>query len=442
MGCYIRMDTKEPISVVWLRRDLRLHDNHALEKAMLSGLPVLCLFIFDSQILDSLADKSDLRVNFIYKKLAELKNKLNIQGSDLLVKYGNVKQVWETVFSTYHVRRVFANRDYEPYAQTRDDMVADIAIRYDARLFLCKDHVIFEPHEVLKDDGTPYLVFSAFAKKWLSKFSKENTKPYVSTSGKFWQIMGLSFPDLSHIGFREMSFHFPPAVIHEPVLAGYSETRDFPAIENGTSKLGLHLRFGTISIRELASVADIHSGVFLKELVWREFFAHLLYHFPASVTFCFRKEYERIQWLNNEEHFQKWCAGETGYPLVDAGMRELNATGFMHNRVRMVVASFLTKHLLIDWRWGERYFAEKLLDFDLSANVGNWQWAAGCGCDAAPYFRVFNPSIQAKKFDPTGGYIKKWVSEINDFSYPKPVVEHEFARNRAISTYKKYLTEV
>lgn len=429
------------ITVCWLRRDLRLHDQAALYHALKSGHPVLCLFVFDKNILDTLPDRADRRVQFIYQTLQGIKKQLNALGSDLCVKHGSPEKAWEEILKEYEVLGVYANRDYEPYAVRRDKKIAAYLKEQGIGFHTYKDQVIFEPNEIFKADGKPYTVYTPFSNKWLDKIDSFYLKSYPVHKYRkgFLPISGLNFPTAGNLGFQFNDFSFPDTQVPDLVFEKYGHTRDFPALHDGTSRLGVHLRFGTISIRELATRARALSETFLKELVWREFFMHILYHFPDTENRCFRREYENIRWRNNEAEFEKWCQGQTGYPIVDAGMRELNATGFMHNRVRMVVASFLTKHLLTDWRWGERYFAEKLLDFDLSANVGNWQWAAGCGCDAAPYFRIFNPQAQAQKFDPHGDYIRKWVPELETFDYPPPMVDHKLARERVLNAYSEGL---
>lgn len=431
--------TSQEIAICWLRRDLRLVDNAALYHALKSGLPVLPLFIFDKHILDALDDKADKRVQFIYQELTSLKKELQALGSDLLVYYDNPQSAWKNITKEYTVKAVYANTDYEPYAQERDERIKNELSEKKITFNTYKDQLIFEPGEILKSDGNPYVVYTPFSKVWLEKVTEFYLSSYPTEkyNKAFYKTKNrLHFPSLEELGFIESKVSFPPKSVADELIQTYDKTRDFPAKQKGTSHLGLHLRFGTLSIRQLARQAQKNNLTFFKELAWREFFMHVLFHFPHTVNHAFRKEYDRIQWRNNEAEFEAWCKGKTGYPLVDAGMRELNETGYMHNRVRMVVASFLTKHLLIDWRWGERYFAEKLLDYDLSANIGNWQWAAGCGCDAAPYFRVFNPTAQAEKFDPQGIYIRKWVPELETFDYPKPIVDHKFARDRVLKAFK------
>jgi deoxyribodipyrimidine photo-lyase len=437
------MQNKTPITLCWFRRDLRLHDQSALSHALKSGHPVLCVFIFDKEILDRLEEKADRRVTFLHDTLSEIKEQLKVRGSDLCVKYGTSRQAWEELTEEYTIRSVYTNRDYEPYPRKRDEQIGHYLQAKGIAFHTCKDQVIFEPGEVLKDDGKPYTVYTPFANKWLAKKTPAHFAPHVCEiqANSFLNITGLPMPSLAQMGFIRADFPIPPLSPSDALISHYEQTRNFPALQNGTSHLGIHLRFGTVSIRELALRAESLSLVFLKELIWREFFMQILFHFPRVENHAFRPEYDRISWRNDETEFLLWCEGRTGYPMVDAGMRELNATGFMHNRVRMVTASFLTKHLLIDWRLGERYFARKLLDFDLSANNGNWQWAAGCGCDAAPYFRVFNPQTQAEKFDPKGAYIRTWVPEFDSLNYSKPVVDHKMARERVLRVFKEALNE-
>jgi deoxyribodipyrimidine photo-lyase len=429
------------ISCFWFRRDLRLEDNHGLHQALISGNPVLPVFIFDSTILDALQNPQDRRVQFIYDRLLEIDAKLRELGSGLLVRYGKPLEVWKEILRDFPVSAVYTNSDYEPYAQQRDSAVENLLKNHPASFYSFKDQVIFERNEVVKSDGKPYTVFTPYKNKWLSLFSENLLKPYPSENmeGRLFtgKIPGI-FP-LKKIGFTGADDAiFPERKISVSTIAVYDQNRDFPALP-GTTRLSVHLRFGTLSIRKAVGVGYKHNAVWLSELIWREFYMMILAHFPHVAQASFKPEYDSIQWLNQEDQFQAWCEGRTGYPIVDAGMRELLATGFMHNRVRMIVASFLTKHLLIDWRWGEAWFARHLLDFDLSANNGGWQWAAGSGCDAAPYFRVFNPYIQTEKFDPKREYIRKWVPEFELPEYPKPIVDHAVARNRAIEVYQKAL---
>lgn len=442
------------VAIFWFRRDLRLEDNAGLFHALKGEHPVLPLFIFDRVILDALSDKKDARVDFIHQSLAKLKAQLEALGSSLLVLYGQPEEVWQQVLQQYPVAAVYTNRDYEPYAYMRDAQIGKLL--HDKPFHTFKDHVIFEKGEVLKDDGKPYTVFTPYSKKWLAKlqshtFPAEQSSNADATSlfylseypthqffDRFYPCAPIPFPALDDLGFEPSAIAFPPDTVSRGIIRNYEATRNFPALA-GTSRLGIHFRFGTISIREKARNAIGLSASFLNELIWRDFYSQILGYFPQVVDSAFKPKYDHIPWRDSSEDFQKWCEGKTGYPIVDAGMRELNATGFMHNRVRMITASFLTKHLLLDWRLGEQYFAAKLLDYDLASNVGGWQWAAGCGTDAAPYFRIFNPSEQIKKFDSAYTYIRKWVPEFGSANYPKPMVEHSFARQRCLETFKKAL---
>jgi deoxyribodipyrimidine photo-lyase len=433
---------QSPVTIVWMRRDLRIEDNAALYHALKHSDNVIPLFIFDKNILEKLRDKTDKRVLFIHQQLAELKSKLIEIGSDLLVEYGRPLEVWQEVINRFSVKDVYTNHDYETYALERDSVVKELFAEKNISFHTYKDHVIFEKGEVLKDDGLPYTVFTPYSKKWRASLTPFHYKSYpvMKYASSFAHDIKFPLPSLSEIGFQESNFQFPEKVVSHQVVSQYHQQRDFPAV-NGTSRLGIHLRFGTLSVRKLLAYALERNQTFVNELIWRDFYQMILAHFPHVEHQPFRKDYSRIEWLNNEVHFKSWCEGKTGYPIVDAGMRELNLTGYMHNRVRMIVASFLTKHLLIDWRWGEAYFAEKLLDFDLASNNGGWQWAAGCGTDAAPYFRVFNPTLQAQKFDPQFTYVKKWVPEWGTIEYPLPIVEHDMARKRAIACYKEGLSQ-
>ncbi|MFQ3575927.1 MAG: deoxyribodipyrimidine photo-lyase [Cytophagales bacterium] len=429
------------ITFFWFRRDLRLEDNAGLYHALKKNENVQAIFIFDSEILDKLEDKHDGRVEFIHQSLQKINESLKSMGSSMLVKHGNPIEIWKTLSEEFSIKNVYTNHDYEPYAQERDNKIKVLLNQKGIAFQTFKDQCIFEKNEVLKDDGKPYTVFTPYSKKWKSKLNDFYLKSYPTEKyfSSFRKTDNNSILELSAIGFKPSGLSFPNIQINDQILKNYKEKRDYPS-EKGTSRLSVHLRFGTVSIRKCAqSAIALQSESWLNELIWRDFYMMILWHFPHVVHKSFKPEYDKIEWRNNSIEFEKWCLGKTGYPLVDAGMRELNATGFMHNRVRMVVASFLVKHLLIDWRWGEAYFAKKLLDFDLSANNGGWQWAAGSGCDAAPYFRVFNPTLQTEKFDPKGVYIRKWVKEIGTFEYPKPIVVHEQARIRALETYKKGL---
>lgn len=420
---------------------MRLQDNSGLYHALKFGLPVLPVFIFDSKILVQLEDRDDARVTFIHQCITEINEELLKCKSSVLIRYGDPVTIWKEITEKYPVHTVFTNNDYEPYATERDQEITQVLKDKQILLKTFKDQVIFEKEEVSKDDGTTYTVFTPYKRKWLEKLNSFYLKsfPVEKYLSGFIKTAKFLVPSLAEIGFSKSKLPFPEKKYKE-IIDSYAQTRDFPAMK-GTSHIGLHLRFGTVSIRALVRDAvAAESSTWLSELIWRDFYAMLLWRHPHTATHAFQPTYDRIEWRNDENEFQAWCDGQTGYPLVDAGMRELNTTGFMHNRVRMVVASFLSKHLLIDWRWGERYFARKLLDYDLSSNVGGWQWAAGCGADAAPYFRIFNPELQMKKFDQQLKYVKKWVPEYADFSqYPKPIVEHIFARERCLRTFKAAL---
>ncbi len=416
-------------AIFWFRRDLRLEDNTALTKALLHEKEVIPLFIFDENITDELPE-NDPRISFIYKKLKEINERLNKTGHSILCLKGNPHQIWKQLILEYDISSVYINKDYEPYARQRDENIHSLLTASSIRMESFKDQVIFEENEILKNDGLPYTIFTPYKNKWLANF-KELDKAQPLTTDNFY-TSNFNFPSLEELGFTASKITVRDYDLS--IANSYGDTRDFPSVD-GTSYLSPHLRFGTISIRQIISSLSGSYEVFLSELIWREFFMQILYHFPKVVSNNFRSKYDAIQWRNNEEEFKKWCDGNTGYPMVDAGMRQLNETGYMHNRVRMVTAGFLCKHLLIDWRWGEAYFATKLLDYDLSANNGNWQWAAGTGCDAAPYFRVFNPSEQLKKFDKQLDYVKKWVPEVLTQKYPQPMVEHKMARLRALEYY-------
>ena len=433
----------QDIQVFWFRRDLRLHDNRGWYEALKDiRYPVLPLFIFDSDILASLPSPYDTRVDAIRQMLQQLNKELQELGTSLVIEYGKPIEIFAKLVATYSIAAVHTNRDYEPYATKRDKEVELFLQEKQIAFSTHKDQVVYEPGEILKPDGKPYTIFTPYAKTWAKKISIEAFAQcdYTPLAHNVVQRSAQDILSLADIGFQRTSFQYNPPSIPYSIIENYENTRNFPAIK-GTSELGMHLRFGTISIRQLSQIAYERNHTFLSELIWREFFMGILFHFPHVQTRSFKPAYDAILWINDEAQFARWCEGTTGYPMVDAGMRQLNTTGLMHNRVRMVVASFLCKHLLIDWRWGEAYFASKLMDYDLSANNGNWQWAAGCGCDAAPYFRVFNPSEQVKKFDPQHNYIQQWIPEYNTLAYPQPIVNHAFARNRAIETYKYSLAQ-
>jgi deoxyribodipyrimidine photo-lyase len=426
-------------TLFWFRRDLRLNDNAALFQALNSGNEVIPLFIFDTDILEKLESRSDSRVQFIYDSISSIQDQLCKSGSSFLIQHGKPIEVISSIINEFAINQVIAGTDYEPYSLRRDKEVKEMLNEKAIPFTTFTDHILFKPGEVMKPDGTPYSIFTPFSRKWKERLSI-NGIPYYNSDSLIqnFAMLDFPFPKLESIGFTKTQIQIAPAVLDPKRLENYATIRDLPAL-NATSHNGIHLRFGTMSPRMLISIFQ-HNESFLNELIWREFFIHILFHYPKAASSSFHNKYDGMPWLNDEKAFSRWCEGTTGYPMVDAGMRELNATGFMHNRVRMVVASFLTKHLLSDWRWGEAYFAAKLLDYELAANNGNWQWAAGTGCDAAPYFRVFNSAEQQKKFDPDFMYCKRWIPELLTSNYPKPIVDHDFARKRAIETYKKHLS--
>lgn len=431
------MSFNKPYCIFWFRRDLRTNDNHGLAEALKSGLPVKPIFIFDREILDKLDNAQDRRVNFIHQTLLNIQSQLKAKGGDLSVFYGKPLEVWEGLLKDENLKAIYCNEDYEPYAMQRDEAVAKMAEAQNTSFHQYKDQVIFAKNDVVKDDGKPYTVYTPYSRKWKGLFRPQMCEAYDSANlGNLLNFEAETLPTLKSMGFDETETLYPKAELADSMILHYGETRDFPALR-GTSRLGLHLRFGTVSLRGLVKQSLNKPDKFLNELIWREFYQQILWHFPHVVKQSFKPKYDLIEWRNNPEEFDKWCKGQTGYPIVDAGMRELLATGYMHNRVRMIVASFLTKHLLIDWRWGEAWFARHLLDFDLASNNGGWQWAAGSGVDAAPYFRVFNPTLQTLKFDGKFEYIRKWVPEFDTLSYCKPVVEHELARKRCLEVYQR-----
>ena len=437
---------KPPVNIFWFRRDLRLDDNAGLYYALKESRPLVPVFIFDRNILDELLmddhgeSKTDRRVEFIHQALEEMQGDLSRMGATLDVRYGFPLEIFGDLLKDYHIEKVFTNHDYEPYALERDNAIKKLLHDSGASFHTFKDQVIFEKGEVVKDDGGPYTVFTPYSKKWKLVVNDYYLQSYPTETrfSNFYKQDKKDIPSLRSMGFRTSGNAFPSKNCDREVIKYYKELRDIPSI-NGTSRLSVHLRFGTISIRKLARTAKTLNETFLNELIWREFYQAILWHFPAVVGHSFRRKYDNINWRNDEREFAAWCAGQTGYPIVDAGMRELNETGYMHNRVRMITASFLTKHLLIDWRWGEAYFAKKLLDYDLAANNGGWQWASGSGCDAVPYFRIFNPSLQTKKFDPELKYVRKWVPEFEELIYPPPIVDHETARKRCLAVYSAAL---
>lgn len=431
---------QRPISLFWLRRDLRLTDNHGLYQALKQQSQVLPIFIFDTDILDKLKDPTDRRINFIYGQLQRIKQTLEEQGRGLLVCYGKPLEIYRALIEKLPIQVVYTNHDYEPYARKRDQAIQDLLTERHIAFYSFKDQVIFEKNEVVKDNEAPYTVFTPYMKKWKGQFKDKlaqcfDIQPYYQN---LLSLTPLPLITLQAMGFQHRAYDFPNSDIDLALISQYDKTRDIPGIQ-GTSRLSVHLRFGTLSIRTVTQLAIVHNETWLNELIWRNFYMMILWHFPYVVERSFKPAYDNIAWVNNETHFRAWCEGKTGYPIVDAGMNELNQTGYMHNRLRMITASFLTKHLLIDWRWGEAYFAQKLLDYELASNNGGWQWAAGSGCDAVPYFRIFNPMLQTKKFDPDLTYIKRWNPQYQAVNYPKPIVEHQAARERALNGYKKAL---
>ena len=426
------------INIFWFRRDLRLEDNAGLFHCLNEGTQVLPIFIFDKNILDRLDDKKDRRVDFIHQSILLLQEKLVKGGSSLLVLYDMPLNAFKQIAESYLVKSVFTNRDYEPDALKRDMEVEDYLKIKGVAFNTFKDQVIFEKEEVLKNNGEPYTIYTPYANVWKQKLNATYYASFFSEklTNKFFKTKPFVIPSLQTIGFKKTDIEFKMPEVNLELIKNYHNTRNIPSV-NGTTKLSVHLRFGTVSIRMLVAIALQLNEQWLNELIWREFFMCILFHFPQVTHESFKKKYDGIKWRNDEDEFKKWCEGKTGYPIVDAGMIELNKTGFMHNRVRMIVASFLTKHLLIDWRWGETYFAGKLLDYELSSNNGNWQWAAGCGCDAAPYFRIFNPAEQTKKFDPDYKYVNTWVKNFSAPDYLEPIIDHRFARERALKVYKE-----
>ena len=430
----------DKISIFWFRRDLRLHDNVALFNALKSGEKVLPIFIFDTSILDKLP-KNDARVSFIIKELRSMNEHLKSFDASIDILHGKPIEVFESLIKKYQIASVFTNQDYEPYAIRRDQEILDLLKSENINFNSFKDQVIFEKNEITKKDGNPYVVYTPYSKKWIEAYEQINHTHYTSEDllSQLYTNSKTKELTLEELGFEETNTPIKNYIFNSRIINEYEETRNFPALDN-TSKLGPHLRFGTVSVRQMVSRAEEQENkTFLKELIWREFFMQILWHFPHTHKDSFKPKYDRIVWRNNEDDFKKWCNGTTGYPMVDAGMRQLNNTGFMHNRVRMLVGSFLCKHLLIDWRWGEAYFAEKLHDYEMSSNVGNWQWVAGTGVDASPYFRIFNPTSQIKKFDKDFSYIRKWVPDFQELTYPSPMVDHKFARERCLKTYKEAL---
>ena len=432
---------KDTVNIFWFRRDLRLDDNVGFYNALKSEHPVLPIFIFDKEILKKLP-KDDARLTFIYETLQKMRTKLEDKNtSSIAMFHGEPATIYKNLLAKYNIDTVFTNRDYEPYAKDRDDKIQQLLNDNNIKFKTFKDQVIFEQNEVTKKDGLPYVVYTPYMKVWKEQFKTHTLDFYYTSSFLKNLIQDKELPNLSlsDIGFTKSNQKIKKHIVTPALIQNYEDTRNFPA-QDSTSKLGPHLRFGTVSIRKMIEKAITEKNeIFWQELIWREFFMQILWHFPHTSKNSFKAKYDRIDWRNNEAEFLKWCNGQTGYPLVDAGMRQLNETGFMHNRIRMLVGSFLCKHLLIDWRWGEAYFAEKLHDYEMASNIGNWQWVAGSGVDAAPYFRIFNPTTQIKKFDNDLAYIKKWVPDFQEFTYPKEMVDHKEARERCLATYKEAL---
>ncbi len=431
--------SQSKVTVFWFRRDLRLEDNAGLYHAFQEEHPVQPIFIFDTNILDELPTK-DARVEFIHQEIERLQKEIQVDGGTMDVRVGKPLEVWKELTEDYDIQAVWANKDYEPYARDRDKEIYDFLQSRGIEFKAKKDHVIFEKDEVVKDNGDPYVVYTPYSRLWKNRLEDQHFESYKSADFKSWnQLATKEIPSLSSMGFEPAGIEFPDRILDEKVVEKYDQTRDIPSVK-GTSRMSHHLRFGTVSIRSLVKRAKSLNEKYLNELIWRDFYQAILWHFPKVVNANFNSKYDGVIWRNNEEEFEKWKQGKTGYPIVDAGMRELNQTGYMHNRVRMIVASFLTKHLLIDWRWGEAYFAEKLLDFELASNNGGWQWAAGTGVDAQPYFRIFNPYSQTDKFDKDRKYINRWVPEIDTKHYPDPIVDHKVARERCLEAYKSALS--
>jgi deoxyribodipyrimidine photo-lyase len=468
-------------ALMWFRRDLRAEDNAALSRALNEAAAVYCVFVFDSEILETLPSTCDRRVEFIWHSLVELKSSLRALGGDLNVLYGRARDVIPAFSLKHQIQAVYTNHDYEPVALDRDHDVAARVRAQPCDWNAFKDQVIFEKSEILNAEQRPYVVFTPYKKAWLAKLGRGDLDPYPVAERAKSLAPGddRPMPELESIGFARTNFSQLDIAagsagakrLFENFLGRigeYAKQRDFPAMA-GPSRLSVHLRFGTISIRKLVRSAveldaDTESragaGTWLSELIWREFYFSILHHFPHVVGHAFRREYDNLAFDNNRSYFRRWRNAETGYPLVDAAMRQINSTGYMHNRLRMVSASFLVKDLHIDWRWGERYFAQHLNDFDLSANNGGWQWCASTGCDAQPYFRIFNPVTQSKKFDPRGVFIRSQLPELSGVpdkylhepwkmplqvqnasgcligkNYPGPIVDHAAARKKTLALY-------
>ena len=426
-------------SIFWFRRDLRLHDNHALFQALSTSEKVIPIFIFDVNILDKLSEE-DRRVCLLYDRLEALNKDLSLINKKIQILYGKPVDVFTDLLKTHDIDAVYINTDYEPYATDRDEKISKIAQKNNTSFESLKDQVIFEKDEILSDTGNPYVVYSPYMRKWVSKFRISLTAKYDSES-LLDNLSTISDVDeltsLEQMGFKHVNYNLKEPDLSVESLKNYEDSRNFP-YQEGTINLSVHLRFGFLSVRELAKVAYQYSETLLKELIWRSFFCQILWRHPHVVNSCFKTKFENLDWSQDHHLFLKWKRGVTGYPIVDAGMRELFETGYMHNRVRMVTASFLVKNLGIDWRLGEAYFASMLMDYDLASNNGNWQWVAGTGCDSAPYFRVFNPVSQQEKFDGNFEYCRKWLPEMDENGkyVVEKVVDVKRSRLEAIARYK------
>ena len=460
-------------SLCWFRRDLRIVDHAALYHALKDSGKVYCVFVFDTDILSHLTDKADRRVDFIWQSVRELQQSLEKLGGGLIIRHGSALVEVPALVVELGVDALYVNQDYEPDAMGRDDMVKRMLQQQDVVCHSYKDHVIFEKNEVLTQSGGAYNVFTPYKKAWLKKLETFFVKAYpVEKHAAALAAQSSPLPSLKELGFHRTELKLAAGMSGAQLLfesfsqriVHYHEWRDFPSAQ-GPSYLSVHLRFGTISIRELVRFALSQPGpgaqTWLSELIWRDFYQMLLYHYPNVVGHAFKEKYDKIKWPGSESHFLAWCSGQTGYPLVDAAMRQLNQTGYMHNRLRMVSASFLVKDLQIDWKKGEEYFAQKLLDYDLAANNGGWQWAASTGCDAQPWFRIFNPVTQSEKFDARGDFIRHYIPELSGcdekvihapwkmsfaqqqasgvvigISYPAPLVDHAEAREITLALFK------
>ncbi len=423
------------LTLFWHRRDLRIEDNCGLFNALEAHPNVQPFFIFDTDIINEFNHKPDRRLSFIYDTIAALKSEYQKHGADLWVLHGKPLDIINQLTKQHPVNALYCNTDYEPYATQRDQQIANFCKLNGIAFHAYKDQVIYEKSEIVKANGQPYTVFTPYKNQWLHVFSQQSLKIYQLNPllQNLSKAIASPMPPKNEFGFIYTPHNVQKPNIEAATLQQYGLTRNALHL-NGTSRVSVHLRFGTISIRSLVQKALKYPD-YLNELIWREFYMQWLWHYPQVVTQSFKPQYDKIAWNQRDNDFEKWCQGQTGYLIVDAAMNQLLQTGFMHNRARMIVASFLTKHLLTDWRKGEAFFARHLTDYELSSNVGGWQWAAGSGCDAAPYFRIFNPTLQAQKFDPHGAYIQQWNTNIQ----APPIIDHHFARQRCLSAYKKAL---